>query len=305
MKRIISIILYGTIIFSLAGCNSSNSDISKNSENIETISEETYDYNDDIADDVNNEDSDSDIDDTDEESKNVVSFDWTNVVYKAEDKDGYKYDITIKLSPWILRTNSDTIDSAWAEVGNENELPKDFEDWNLEDNGYNGYRRDSVQRADNYGSTPYNAPMNEMYYCMGEVSVTNKTDGWNITESEPRSIKSSLVCQSSQFTMGSYTMGRIFYSSSTDDYNNGIKFAPEMTDNEWGPCSFVIMSAENLSPKNPNGEYYKYFKDEDTFIEFWSGGTGLIDKSHTINGKKTDKNIRIGVIGKDGKYIKP
>lgn len=310
MKKLLSIVLSCLIIISFAGCNASNNDLYNTNNASETIDETNSDY--DSVDDIDDEDYDDvdddlDIDDEDEEPENVVSFDWTETVYKAEDNDGYKYEITVKLSPWILTTNSDTIDSAWNEVGDDNELPISFDDWNLEKNGYNGYRRDGMKNATvYYASSGFNFPMNNMYLCMGSVEITNLTDGWDITENESRSIDFPLYYVSSQFNNNSSeTIGRLYYSSDTEDFVTGIRVKPKMTDNDWGPCTFVIMAPENITPKNSKGEYYSYFKDEESYFEFGGWGATVSEKSHTINGKKTDDKLRIGIIGKGGKYVKP
>lgn len=308
MKKLVSIILFILLILSFVACG--NTTDNSEHETVETVEEyndnDSDDYVDDVDEDVDSDDSSDGDEEEIEEEKDIVPFDWTKAVYKVEDNDGYKYEITVKLSPWILTTNSDTIESAWNEVGDDNELPISFDDWNLEKNG-NSYWRDSVKSATvYYSSFPFASPMNNMYLCMGSVTIKNLTDGWDITESESRSINFPLYYNSSETVDDkSNTMGRIYYSSGTKDFVTGVRFNSKMTENEWGPCTFVIMAPENITPKNSKGEYYKYFKDKESLFRFGGYGATVSEKSHKINGKKTKDKLRIGVIGKNGKYVKP
>lgn len=44
--------------------------------------------------------------------------------FVCEDSDGYQYEITVKITPWILQSNSELIQKAWDAVGNSRkELP--------------------------------------------------------------------------------------------------------------------------------------------------------------------------------------
>ena len=308
MKKIISIILSVLLIISFVGCgnttdNSESETISVSDDDY--ISEDDNNYEEEDYDDEEDEDYDGE-DAQDEEDTNVIPFDWTDVEYKVKDSDGYKFKIKTKLSPWILTTNTDTLDSAWEEVDeNENSLPE-FNDWSLEKNG-NVYKRDGLDSTYGNMSNQFNSRMTDMYYCVGSVSFENITKGWDITESSERSVRYSLqyFIKNDEIDrlQTANIIGRIFYSTEAEDYYGGIYIRPKMTDNDWGPCSFILMAPENLSPKHPNGDSYKYLKSKENYF---SCGYPLLDElSCKINNKKTDSKLRIGVIGKNGKYIKP
>ncbi len=224
------------------------------------------------------------------------NIEWTQTVYTVEDTAGYKYEITIKLTPWIFHTNSSLIDSAWKQVGNNNSLPRSFSDWGLKKQG-NAYRKEALTDiVSGYLSYPYVAPMTDMYYCLGSVSVNNVTDGWNITTSEPRTLKFSIEYESSLYQVGTDVIGRIYYSSEKNDCSSGLYVSPKLTSNHWGPCSFVLMAPENITPKTPNGDHYDSLLDKDSYFKFF--GLNLVYE-------KSLSNIRIGVIGENGQYVEP
>ena len=235
-----------------------------------------------------------------------VDIDWTEAVYTVEDNDGYRYEISFKLSPWILVSNSDIISSAWQEIGENKTLPLTFEDWGLKKQG-NTYKRSNVTNAVGHGnSSPFGGEMTDMYYCLGTFSVKNVTEGWSITESSSRSITSALEyypsVQDSLVISG--VMSRVFYNSEPLDYRQGIRIVPSLNSDTWGPCPFVVMSPENISPKYPNGNHYESLCDEKSCFRYVDFYQRLSEKSHTINGIETNENICVGVIGKNGEYVK-
>ena len=73
------------------------------------------------------QDNTSTTEQTTEEVPNV-SIEWTEFSYETEDNDGYTYLITVKLSPWILYSETDIINEAWSVVGKDHSLPT-FDSW--------------------------------------------------------------------------------------------------------------------------------------------------------------------------------
>lgn len=143
-----------------------------------------------------------------------------------------------------------------------------------------------------------------MYYCVGSLSVKNITEGWNISNSNPRSLSYSLKCKVTEKpSTNTNTIGRAFFSSGTKDYYSGILFNPKMTGDSWGPVPFVIMAPEFYSPEHPEGVSYEYLSSDK--IAFDAGYLTFPKESSTINGVEANGYCAVGMIGKDGKYISP
>ena len=189
-----------------------------------------------------------------------VNVNWTEFKYNTSDSDGYTYEITYQLSPWILLSNSDVINSAWNEVGNGNKLPS-FDDWLLKKDSLNTYTRSGISHG---GSTGYFAhKLTDMYYCIGTVMIQNTTEGWNIDSNNIRSIYVNLNWSSGYKKTdyaGSYTIGRAFFGNKTEDECDGLNFGASLKNNSWGPVPFVIMAPENVTPSNPDGEHIDNMK---------------------------------------------
>ena len=216
----------------------------------------------------------------------AADIEWTDVSYTTTDTDGYVYEITLKVSPWILLSNTDIVNSAWSEVGKSNTLPG-FNSWSLRQDSLGTYFR---QGLSNGNSTSYFAfNMSDMYYCVGTAQITNITEGWSIDASSPRSLYFGLQWVSSfdkSAYAGVYAIGRVFYSNETTDGCNGLAHSAKMTSDHWGPVSFVIMAPENFSPNYPDGEHPQHMLDG--FFRYYDNGEA--------------KEVHIGVIGKNGLY---
>lgn len=235
-------------------------------------------------------------------TNDTAEIEWTNATFTITDSDGYTYEISYKLSPWILLSNEEVINSAWDTVGHGKSLP-DFDDWGLKWDGKVYWRPNDIPR----GSTTefWNYPMSDMYYCVGEVSVRNTTEGWDISTSNKRSVEAvlgwksgSAIPEIQHTSIGAYTIGRTFYSSQTEDQADCIRIHPSMTSNTWGPNPFVLMAPENFSPKYPDGQFYEHTK---------TGALSFL-KGRSFGGAElsiTEDDIRIGIIGKSGEYIPP
>lgn len=201
---------------------------------------------------------------------------WNDVTYLIEDNDGYKYEVSVKLSPWVLFSNSKIVNAVWGELNSGKSLPQ-FNDWGLKE--LQGY----YYRSEREGLYSFSHKMTDMYYCVGEMTIKNKTEGWNITDDNKRSVNLSISwnCNyNGQKRYGSAYIWKVLFSNGTEDYFDGKQCTVSMKKNTWGPVPFVIMIPENFSPKYPNGEYCESIKE-----------TKLI-----IN----TEEIELGVIGKDG-----
>lgn len=211
------------------------------------------------------------------------NIEWVEHTFKHSDDDGYQFEITVKMSPWILTTNTEVLNAAWNEVGNGNTLPVSFSDWGLKKVEENQSR----DRIGAYGyAKSFLKTMTDMYYTVGQISVKNVTEGWSISSSSPRNIDFIFI---PNFTDIGDSMAqnitRVFYNNKEKDQSNLILINNEMKQDTWGPVSFVIMAPENFSPKYPDGEYYEQNRNS-----FFTKNSDIKDKMY------------IGIIGKDGEY---
>ena len=96
----------------------------------------------------------------------------------------------------------------------------------------------------------------QSHRCLGNVSIKNITEGWDISSNATRSGKAQMVFQPYGCSSGTAkTIAMVFYKDLTDLCRNGIDVSAKMTGNNRGPASFVLIAPENFSPNSPNGEY--------------------------------------------------
>ena len=193
--------------------------------------------------------------------KSSVNVDFKTYTYKMKDAQNYEYEITLTLSPWILDTQTEVLDSAWAKVGKGKTRPQ------MKTMGAQKYANNvyTTQLSDSQGrNRTFYATMTNMYFSVGTVSVKNVTSGWDFSASKPGTPKIALNWVS-DFTRGHNSgnyalMTKTFYSS-TENTDIGELYAkPKMTKNTWGPVTVVLAHAENISPKYPGGQYADYVK---------------------------------------------
>lgn len=226
-----------------------------------------------------------------EKATEDMSYDteWTKISYSSEDSDGYTFDISVELSPWVLLSNTDIVNSIWKEVSAGQQLPS-FNDWGL--NLYNSSGFNNFYERNNENVMFFHT-MTDMYYCIGSATIKNTTNGWDISEQNPRQITESLFCSLNVNDVnsgGSSIICKTFYNDGIKDYG-GVTIEGTMKGNIV-TIPFIIMAPENISPKYTNGEYYEVVKDS-VFYEDWSS------MQNRTNGNK------IGIIGKDAIYIYP
>lgn len=302
MKKTITLLVVMCLILSvLTSCNTFPKAIDPNNpeeQGVENQSEQGTELQ--VKQDSNNDEN------TDQQNETPPSdVEWTYATYLIHDRDGYKYELNVKISPWILTENSSTLNAAWHEVGNNNPLPNSFSDWGLKKESNNIYSRSGLKGVENGNRYSYRAEMTNMYYCVGTISINNLTENWDITSADPRSLIYSLNFELKNWAGMSNTIARVFYNSKKEDSTGGIYSSPKLTDNTWGPCSFVMMHPENYSPNHPDGEFYEKLIDSESYFRYQQHDGILSEDSRTINGKTTNERLKIGVIGKDGQYIEP
>ncbi len=223
---------------------------------------------------------------------NNVNIVWTTVTDTVTDSGGYTYEITYKISPFILISNNDVISKAWAEVGKDHSLPG-FKDWGLNFSGEYYWMPYGIKDSFLYNSkTSYYHYMTDMYYCVGTVSVRNTTPGWDITEDNKRSpdvqLKWCAVKEANPYGEAA-SLCKVFYDNQTVLVADNIGANPSMKSNRWGPVPFIMMVPENFTPNYPDGQYYEHHRQG-----YFSYGDYY-----------DPKEVRIGIIGKDGVYVPP
>ena len=226
-----------------------------------------------------------------------VNIEWSDLTYGVKDTEGYSYEITYHLSPWILLSNTDTLNAAWNEVGKGNSLPG-FDDWGLEKKGNNYWRQLSSLQL-HWTNDNFSAPMSDMYYCVGTVTITNETDGFDIVQSSPRAVNVPLKLDFEDKYDWAPAIGRIFFSDKTSDTYLGLYTDAQMKSNKWGSVPVIFMAPENYSPKYPDGQYSEPLLNSAYFrpisrLEYakWNGTDISYGNDYP----------RVGLIDKDGIY---
>lgn len=194
--------------------------------------------------------------------KSSVNVDFKTYTYKMKDAQNYEYEITLTLSPWILDTQTDVLDSAWAKVGKGKNKPA------INNMGAQKYANNvyTTQLSDSQGrNRTFYATMTNMYFSVGTMSVKNVTSGWDFSASKPGTPKIALnwvknINQKSLVIENELLMTKTFYTSSENTDIGELYAKPKMTKNTWGPVTVVLAHAENISPKYPGGQYADYVK---------------------------------------------
>lgn len=184
-------------------------------------------------------------------NQNISSFDdFDSFQYSWTDDSGYTYLATVKISPWILYSDTDTINGAWNVVSGGKALPVE-RDWQLEKYSGGLYSRQAS------GESMFKAYMTDMYYSMGTIEIKNITDGWSLSsERVGKPIFDMTWFSTDKVDFGDAFMSMTLYSDKTTLLNSKIQIRPTMTSDNWGPVTFCLMHAENITPKYPEGQYH-------------------------------------------------
>ncbi len=192
--------------------------------------------------------------------KSNVNVSFQTYKYTMKDSQNYEYEITLTLSPWILDTQTDVLESAWSKVGKGKKLPT------MNSMGAQKYANNlyTTNLSDSQGRNRiFYATMTNMYFSVGTVSVKNVTKGWDFSASKTGTPKIALywVSDFTKKNSGNYGLMSKAFTSSSDNTSIGeVYLRPKMTKNNWGPVPVVLAHAENISPKYPNGQYGEYAK---------------------------------------------
>ena len=195
-------------------------------------------------------------------AKPAVEVEWQTLTYQWEDNNGYQFEATIKISPWINTKNTDYVTTAWNEVGSGKTLPSDdSKSWG------------NAPSSDDYYRPVDNAT--DVYYCIGNVTIKNLTPGWDITASAP--VKSNPLwfsaCQPETNPayykqhpntfdyLKSSTISKVFYGDGEKRNSTWACLTPQYTSNKWGPVPFVFAHFDSKAPANPDGKYISEITD--------------------------------------------
>lgn len=195
-------------------------------------------------------------------AKPAVEVEWQTLTCQWEDNNGYQFEATIKISPWINTKNTDYVTAAWNEVGSGKTLPSD----------------DSKSWGNAPSSDDYYRPVDnvtDVYYCIGNVTIKNLTTGWDITASAP--VKSNPLwfsaCQPETNPayykqhpntfdyLKSSTISKVFYGDGEKRNSTWACLTPQYTSNKWGPVPFVFAHFDSKAPANPDGKYISEIAD--------------------------------------------
>ncbi len=200
-----------------------------------------------------------------------VKVEWQTLTYQWEDKDGYKFEATVKVSPWINAKNETYLSTAWNEISQDKKsLPEaDPDQWGLESANGDYY---SPYSDSGFSFLP-TENITDIYYCVGEISVKNLTDGWSITTAAPITSNALWLSASQpeidaeglkdnylrEKYMNSRTMGaEIEREDWGTEYSlrpTWLRYNPKYTSDTWGPATFAFAHFESKTPNTPGGEH--------------------------------------------------
>lgn len=172
------------------------------------------------------------------------------VTWQAKNTNGYVYEATLKISPWILQSKTDLITPYWNEISNGKALPT-LDDWNFE--RYSDGAGGKIYKWGNSGPQgTFYSYMTDMYYAVGTVSFKNITEGWHFSEDNPGSIEYGIKFSSeSGWDLAFISM--VQYSNENRKSALGLMLSSYMTSDNWGPVPFVVAYAESITPNYPLG----------------------------------------------------
>ena len=150
-----------------------------------------------------------------------------------------------------------------------------------------------------YKGYMYCEGMNDMYYCMGTLTIRNLTEGWSISADNKRSPDTRLWWRydKTEGIEGAQAIGHLFLSNKTDEEADGVLVFAGMNSDQWGPCPFILMSPEAFTPNYPDGRFYEHL---------FSGSFSAGDHQRKAGIEyQENTGIRVGIIGKNGTFKEP
>ncbi|MBE6013750.1 MAG: hypothetical protein E7241_00075 [Lachnospiraceae bacterium] len=173
------------------------------------------------------------------------------------DNEGYSFHVECRVSPWILQSNSSVLNATWNSIAKNWELPT-INSWGFTKNG-NSYTYSE------YGMTTFDSKMEDMYYAVGTISITNTTKGFSFSSDRIGCPKVQLV-KNSLVDYEKKLITRTYFAKEHETNTMGCVINAKMNSDEWGPVPFVIAYAEHFTPNSPNGENYEKLEAMPLFL---------------------------------------
>lgn len=221
IKMALALLMSAALMFSFCACGSNDTPI----ETGETTTTEYYEP----------ETEEITEPPTEETTTEPINVKFQTATNSYRTNEGYNIDLTVKYSPWIHAVKDrDVLDAYWSEVNDGYALTEPTKD------GWVNY-----------------TDITDFYYCVGTVTLENKTDGWDATEEKPLDPTACIYTDE-----GGSFFGHTFYSDGISNHDRfpGVYFGPRMTTNS-AKLTFILCAADYASPAHPKGLYNKCRKN--------------------------------------------
>ena len=269
-RRVFAILLCTVMVISLAACGN------KTTENVAAKTEpepvKVEEAKTEKTTETSTEGSESMPNEKNNVTESKIDIDWQSFDYIFEDSDGYRIKRSLRISPLISSNNSDALVSAITALGQTvDDLP-------------------TVE----YGNTLLKRwkqnEINEALYVVGEISLENVTEGYDIASNNSHSVimyigitpnegyvpsEGEMYCEQleNDDSNSGWEITKVFYSkpmqkvghggyefsimNERNDYDPQKAFIylghAKMESNNWGPVRFVMMFPNKHTPALPNG----------------------------------------------------
>lgn len=177
-----------------------------------------------------------------------VSAGFSEYQLNYTDDEGFSFEVTCRISPWILQSNTAVLDATWNSVAKDKELPS-IDTWGFQKNG------DSYRYSEYY-TTSFDSKIDDIYYAVGTIEIANVTQGFSFTSDRAGYPKVQII-KDALVDYGKKLITRTYFGNEIKTSAVGIVINANMTSDKWGPVPFVIAYAEHFTPNSPNGENYE------------------------------------------------
>lgn len=164
------------------------------------------------------------------------------------DPEGFSYEVTCRISPWILQSDTDNLYPTWNSIAKGKELPT-LNTWGFHKNG------DTYTYSD-YSSSRFESKIDDMYYAVGTISIKNTTDGFSFSKDRIGYPKIQIIRRITKDNEKKL-ITRVYFGNSERTSALTLKADAKMTSDNWGPVPFVIAFPEHYTSNNPDGENYE------------------------------------------------
>lgn len=228
-KLLMTILLFSLL---LGGCGTSGDSSPAVVDNTDIWEDDSEDENTEL------DDMEDELLDETQETEPLMTYELENTCTGISDAgNGYKAEYTISVTNWIRASNPETLQDIWESIGGKNDLPD----------------ISSFHELSNDGFTNENAAV-----AFGTLSFRNITDGFDFTESNPRTFRCILDAHDI-YMKGHYVEGYIEYSNNHQYINlweigMSSVLSANMTHNSWEPVPLMLVCSNAYTPDNPNGD---------------------------------------------------